>query len=474
MRKSLIIFFVLVMTSSFGQSKLQFTLHRIPTKGVAASKNYELVIGRYYDGEFQPVSHQSIAKDSVAVFSFEIPTSSATGLYTIFIGDSSEKDINKAEFIWNTTENLTMDADFYQLKNGELSIEKSTENEVYTKFNLLRNDFENTLDKLLKKRLSNSLFDPKSKQKAIEIEHETENIQYNYNNKLAKLGELYPNTYVTQTLIPLALIPVRSVKEEWAQQYDSYFSFLHQNFFMHCNTKDNSSLYHYAFQDKIFYYLSNFCDKNEEGSKKGIDIVMQTVKNNSELSSFTYNLLLKTFIKLESEPLANYLMEKYGTTCALNLPFEELKKLQTLQALSMGGLAPEISLPDQDGKYHSLREYTAKNKFTLVVIWLSWCARCQSEIPKLNELYSQFKSAGLGVYAVSLDEKKEDWEKITSLNKNWKNVCEMVPIKKSTVVANYNITTTPALYVLDRNGKIVGKNTFGTSLQTLLKNLLNP
>ncbi|HLP64880.1 TlpA disulfide reductase family protein [Flavobacterium sp.] len=473
MKKTLIIALLLAITSSFGQSKLQFTLHSIPNKGVAASKNYELVLGRYYDGEFHHFAHQSIVKDTVAVFTFEIPNSSATGLYTIFIGDNSEKEINKAEFIWNPSENLKMDAHFYQLKNGELSIEKSRENEVYTKFNLLRNEFENTLEKLVKKRLSNSLFDPNSKQKAIEIEHETENIQYNYNNKLAKLGELYPNTYVTQTLIPLALIPVRSVKEEWAQQYDSYFSFLHQNFFMHCNTKDNSNLYHYAFQDKIFYYLSTFCDKNEEGTKKGVDIIMQTLKSNSELSSFTYNLLLKTFIKLESEPLSKYLMEKYGNECALNLPFEELKKLQTLQALSVGGLAPEISLPDKEGKYHSLREYTAKNKVTLVVVWLSWCARCQSEIPKLNELYNQYKSAGLGIYAVSLDEKKEDWEKVTTLNKNWKNVCEMVPIKKSTVVANYNVTTTPALYVLDSNGKILSKNSFGSSLQTLLKELLN-
>lgn len=454
------------------QSQLTFRLHRIPEKGLVQAKKTEILLGRYFDGTFQSYANKIIPKDTVATFTFELPKDTPVGLYTIFIGDPSEKEINKAEFIWNPSENLTIDADYYQLKNGEISIEKSLENEAYTKLNLLRNDFESNLEKLYKKRNSTSPFDPNYKQKTIEIEHETENIQYNYNNKLAQVGELYPTTFATKTLIPLALIPVRSIKEEWVKQFDSYLSFLHQNYFLHCNFKDDSNLYHYAYQDKLFNYLTNYCDKSEIGNKKGIDVIMNQIKDNSKLSSFTYNLLLKTFIKLESEPLTNYLIENYGNACSLNLPFEELKKLQTMQALSIGGLAPEISLPDKDGKYNSLREYCSKNKLTLLVVWLSWCVRCQSELPKINDVFSKYKNAGLGVYTVSLDEKKEDWLKVENLNKNWKNVCELVPIKKSSVVSNYNIATTPALYLLDANGKVIHKNSFGDELEKIIRETL--
>lgn len=462
---------LLFCSSLIGQSKLTLTLHQIPLKENIQAKKMEVIVGRYYDGGFQPFAGKAIPKDSVAIFTFEIPKETPTGLYNIFIGDLSEKEINKAEFIWNTAENLNMDAHFYQLKNGELSIEKSTENEALTKFNIFKNEFETILEKLQKKRLTVSLFDATSKQKEIQVEHEIENIQYNFNNKLAKLGEVYPDTYTTKTLIPLTLIPVRSVKDIWVNEFDSYLSFLHLNYFHHVSFNTNSILYHYAFQDKLFFYLSSYCDKNEDGTKNGIDIIMQKVKDNHEISSYVYNLLLKTFIKLENEALSQYVIDKYGNACSLNLPFDELKKLQTMQALSIGGLAPEISLPDKDGKYNSLRDYCTKNKVTILVIWLSWCTRCQSELPKINTLYNKYKTAGLGVYTVSLDEKKEDWLTVTSLHKNWKNVSELVPIKKSSVVSAYNISTTPALYILDSNGNLIGKNVFGNELETLIKSV---
>lgn len=468
MKKKLFILVLFVLSNCFSQSQIKLTLHNIPKNKNSFGNNIDLLIGRYINGEFQQVDKKTIPNDTIAVFNFNIPVENPTGLYTVFIGDVTEKEVNKAEFIWNPKESFNLEAQYYQLKNGELIIEKSIENQAYVNYLLLKREFEGVLEKMLKQRISISLFNSNSKQQAIEIEHQTENIQFNYNNRMAELGLAYPNTFVSNTLIPLTLIPVRSVKDEWVKNYDSYLSFLNENYFYHCNSQDSSNLYHYALQDKIFYYLSSFCDKNDVGTKKGIDVIMNSFKNNNEVFNQIYNLLLKTFIKLESESLTNYILEKYSNDCFLNLPFEELKKLQNIQSLAKGGLVPEISLQDKDAKYNSLREYCSKNKITILVIWISWCSKCQSEIPKLNHLYSKFKSSGLGIYSVSLDEKKEDWLKVSSLNKNWKNVCELVPLNKSSVLSNYNISSTPTLFILDSNAKIIGKNIYGEPLENFI------
>lgn len=438
-----------------------------------ASKKHEIILGRYYGESFQVIANQTLANDSVATVDFTIPSTSSTGLYHIFIADPSAQVVNKAEFIWNPTENLQMDAQFYQLKDGSVGIESSAENDAYSRLVAIKGEYDLLLDELFQKRFSLSLFDSLYKQKSFDIELQTERIQLNYANVLTKLAELFPTTYTAKTLIPLVLIPVRSVKDEWVNSYDSYIGFLSDNYFYHADLSSSAVLNHYFFIDKIFFYLSNYNERSTGGSEHGIDVIMAKLIDNQEVSNLVYNSLLKTFINLDNEYLTNYVVKKHSSDCALDLPFEELKKLQAIQSLSIGGIAPEISLPDKLGKYHSLREYCRKNKLTVVFVWLSWCERCQKELPLVDEIYSKYKSKGLGVFTISLDEKKENWLVAhKELNKNWINVAEIVPITKSSIIANYNISTTPAIYVLDTNGSVLSKGMYNGELEKFIQNAL--
>lgn len=455
------------------QSKLKLTLHNIPTKGVEGSKTHEIVLGKFYGESFQVIATEVLARDTVATVEFTIPSNSATGLYHLFIADPSVQEVNRAEFIWNPTENLTMDAQFFQLKDGSVGIEASIENDAYSRLVAIKGEYDLFLDELFQRRFSLSIFDKLYKQKSIDIELQTERIQLNYDNVLTKLAELFPTTYTANTLIPLVLIPVRSVKDEWVNDYDSYIGFLSDHYFYHANFSNSDVLNHYFFIDKVYFYLSNYNERSTEGSEHGIDVIMSKLTENQEVASVVYNSLLKTFINLDSEHLTNYVVEKHSSECALDLPFEELKKLQAIQSLSIGGIAPEISLPDDDGKYHSLRETCRKNKLTVVFVWLSWCERCQKELPLVNAMYARYKSKGLGVFTVSLDEKKEDWLKAQSeLNKNWTNVAEIVPIEKSSIIGSYNISTTPAIYLLDASGKVVAKGIYNEKLEQFIQNTL--
>lgn len=91
---------------------------------------------------------------------------------------------------------------------------------------------------------------------------------------------------------------------------------------------------------------------------------------------------------------------------------------------------------------------------------------------RLLELYKKYASKGLGVYAVSLDEKKEDWTNAINLyNSNWMNVSELIPLAKSQYLPIFNVSHTPSIYILNNKGEIIQKNIYKDNLSNYIDSL---
>ncbi|HEX5226931.1 MAG TPA: TlpA disulfide reductase family protein [Bryobacteraceae bacterium] len=61
-----------------------------------------------------------------------------------------------------------------------------------------------------------------------------------------------------------------------------------------------------------------------------------------------------------------------------------------------------LSLKDLQGKSVTLADF--KGKVILLDFWATWCPPCRKEIPGYIELYNKYKSRGLVVIGVSMDE----------------------------------------------------------------------
>ncbi len=125
--------------------------------------------------------------------------------------------------------------------------------------------------------------------------------------------------------------------------------------------------------------------------------------------------------------------------------------------------APDIQLPDPSGKIVALS--SLKGKVVLIDFWASWCKPCRQESPNMVKLYNRFKDKGFEIYGVSLDKDKKAWtEAIQKDGLNWIHVSDL-KFWQSDAAALYSVTSIPATYLLNAQGKVLATNLRGQELE---------
>jgi len=143
------------------------------------------------------------------------------------------------------------------------------------------------------------------------------------------------------------------------------------------------------------------------------------------------------------------------------------------KTLWVGKTAPEISLPDTDGRTVKLSSF--RGKYVLVDFWASWCGPCRRENPNVVQAFNQFKNKNFTILGVSLDRpgQKEDWIKaIKEDNLTWTHISDL-KFWQSEVVPVYQVGSIPFNVLVDPDGKIVAENLRGNALGQKLQELLN-
>jgi thiol-disulfide isomerase/thioredoxin len=125
--------------------------------------------------------------------------------------------------------------------------------------------------------------------------------------------------------------------------------------------------------------------------------------------------------------------------------------------------APEISLPDPNGKLTNLS--SLRGKYVLIDFWASWCGPCKSEMPNVIQAYNRYKNRGFNVFSVSLDEDKNKWlEGIQSLSMPWPHQVNDNKGWNSELPQQYQFDGIPYTVLINPDGKIIGTNLRGQKL----------
>ncbi len=113
-----------------------------------------------------------------------------------------------------------------------------------------------------------------------------------------------------------------------------------------------------------------------------------------------------------------------------------------------------------------------KGKYVLVDFWASWCKPCRMENPNVLAAYDRFKEKNFTVLGVSLDRSRDSWLKAIGDDKLvWVQVSDL-KFWNNAVAMQYKIQQIPQNFLIDPNGKIIGKNLRGADLDSKLCALL--
>ena len=140
------------------------------------------------------------------------------------------------------------------------------------------------------------------------------------------------------------------------------------------------------------------------------------------------------------------------------------------RTLGYGQVAPDFIQADPDGKQVSLKDF--RGKYVLVDFWASWCGPCRQENPNVVQAFQKYKNKNFTVIGVSLDRDKPRWlQAISDDQLTWPHVSDL-KFWQNEVAKLYKVSSIPQNYLLDPEGRIIGKNLRGAALEEFLAKTL--
>ncbi len=132
--------------------------------------------------------------------------------------------------------------------------------------------------------------------------------------------------------------------------------------------------------------------------------------------------------------------------------------------------AYDFTLLDQNGKEHKLSEY--KGKVVFLNFWATWCPPCIEEMPHIEELYKEYnlnkdEVVILGVTGIRDQTEQEIKDFLDENNYTFPTVID----KTGEIFTNYNISSYPTTFMIDKDGKIYGY-TVGALSKDIMKQII--
>ena len=147
-----------------------------------------------------------------------------------------------------------------------------------------------------------------------------------------------------------------------------------------------------------------------------------------------------------------------------------IAKFDAYKTTGIGAVAQDIDQPTPDGK--NVKLSSLRGQYVLIDFWAAWCRPCRGESPTLIKAYNKYHKKGFTIYSVSLDDNKEDW--VAAIEKDelsdWTHVSDLKGWKCEPAKA-YGVSSIPANFLLDKEGKIVAKDLRGEDLLKKLEEI---
>ncbi|MFY0626651.1 MAG: redoxin domain-containing protein [Reichenbachiella sp.] len=341
---------------------------------------------------------------------------------------------------------------------GNMEVKNSPSNELFRDFQLMMVNHQNQLKEITGKLDSTSI-----KEDSVATFNEIKLL--NERNRIDRDSmELVANeTYVGQILKMMNLNPELRFKgdslsvEQKRDQYNAY----RKTYFDELNFNSEGLLRSPIFHAKLIEYVDKVTFQNPDSIIVSIDELMIKSKDNEELYRYILSVMFQRYQNpkiMGMDKVFVYLGQEYylggKATWADEKMLKELKDELVFHVENQIGLkAPQIYMQDTSNVQSDL--YGINADYLILYFYSPTCGHCKKKTPVLKDVYDRLDGK-IEVAAVCTDTDADKWKKfIRDLDLNWLNYADMG--YKSNFRTQYNVRSTPVLYVLDKDKKIIAK-----------------
>ncbi|HOU95110.1 MAG TPA: thioredoxin-like domain-containing protein [Bacteroidales bacterium] len=298
-------------------------------------------------------------------------------------------------------------------------------------------------------------------------------------NFLREVAERYEGTLLAmlvKAIIPVEIPPFNipeGTRNPDSVRYLLTYLYNKDHYFDNIDFNDERILRTPIFHSKLNDFFSNVVIQLADSINKEIDRIIALSSNNYKIFQYVSVYLFNHF--RESEIMGHdaiivkladeiYLSGKADWTTQEwrdNLK----KEVDRIRPNLIGVKAHDLVMNTFNNVFVSL--YDIKKDFTILVFWEPDCGHCQQAIPILRDYYEKNKDKGIEVFAVCTQPDREKWEKYIQENRlTWINGWD--PQRITRYDYYYNITSTPLIYILDREKKIIAKKLPVESIESFI------
>jgi thiol-disulfide isomerase/thioredoxin len=428
------------LSNSFSQGyRIEATI-----KGIRDST---FVIGHYNRNATLFVPKDTAKADANGKMVFEGTTPLPGGLYMILF-PGNQKLI---ELIYSGKEpNFSIEVDTTDMI-GTLQVKGSKENELFINY---------------RKELANGSkeIEALSKQNTPEAKAKLKTIQDGFGTYRQQLLKNNPESFTAKLLkmsadpeIPAApKLPNGKADSMWV------FNYYKAHYWDAFDFSDPRIVNTPFLEPKMERYFKNLVVQVPDSIIKDADMIIKKVSVNKDIKAWTVFYITNQYENpktVGTEAVWVHMANKYYLSGEMGVA-EDVKKriaekVATLKDLLVNKTFPALTLTDPTGKKVSVQ--TVQANYTVLFFYAPSCGHCKEASPLLKAFYDKNKANGIKVMAVATEHNVDEWKAFVKTYHLEDLINGFDALKQIDFNRKFDVVTTPTIYILDKNKKIIAR-----------------
>jgi hypothetical protein len=298
------------------------------------------------------------------------------------------------------------------------------------------------------------------------------------NKELSEVRETYIAKY-PESMLAVLLKAIREPKvlmDKPATSKDSLdnYNYYKAHYWDDITLMDDRIIRTPFFIPKLTAYYERVISQNPDSIIAESDYQLLLARNSPEMYKLMLNWLTDEYFYpkyMGQDAILVHLFEKYhsqGLSPWLTKKQQDLISNRAYMEMSnlVGSQGADLTLVDSSGKPKSLYDVVAD--YTVVCFWDPTCGHCKVQIPEIDSIYeASWKKHNVKIYAVLTENVRDQWTQYIRDHNlgDWTNVYQTKEMEKADEDANrtsfrqlYDVTSTPTLYLLDKDKRIIMKH----------------